>query len=42
MPLAVYLLFETKPQIAIGLSVVLLAVCIAVLALLRDRWLGQA
>jgi molybdate transport system permease protein len=40
MPLAVYLLLETHPQVAIGLSVVLVAVCVAVLALLRDRWLG--
>ena len=40
MPLAVYLLLESKPEVAIGLSVVLLAVCVAVLALLRDRWLG--
>jgi molybdate transport system permease protein len=40
MPLAVYLLFESKPEVAIGLSIVLLAVCVAVLALLRDRWLG--
>jgi molybdate transport system permease protein len=40
MPLAVYLLFEAKPEIAIGLSIVLLAVCVAVLTLLRDRWLG--
>ena len=39
-PLAIYLLLETEPGIAIGLSVVLLAVCVAVLALLRDRWLG--
>jgi molybdate transport system permease protein len=39
-PLAVYLLLETDPRVAIGLSVVLLAVCIAVLALLRDRWLA--
>ena len=39
-PLAVYLLLESKPDVAIGLSVVLLAVCVAVLALLRDRWLG--
>lgn len=38
MPLAVYLLLETRPDVAIGLSVVLLAVCVAVLALLRDRW----
>ena len=39
-PLAIYLLLETEPGIAIGLSVVLLAVCVGVLALLRDRWLG--
>jgi molybdate transport system permease protein len=39
-PLAVYLLLQTKPDVAIGLSIVLLAVCVAVLALLRDRWLG--
>ena len=39
-PLAVYLLLETNPEVAIGLSIVLLAVCVAVLALLRDRWLG--
>jgi molybdate transport system permease protein len=38
-PLAVYLLLQSDPDIAIGLSVVLLAVCIAVLALLRERWL---
>jgi len=38
-PLAVYLLLQTRPEIAIGLSIVLLAVCVAVLALLRDRWL---
>jgi molybdate transport system permease protein len=39
-PLAVYLLLESRPDVAIGLSVVLLAVCIGVLALLRDRWFG--
>jgi molybdate transport system permease protein len=39
-PLAVYLLLQSKPDVAIGLSVVLLAVCVAVLALLRERWLG--
>jgi molybdate transport system permease protein len=38
-PLAVYLLLESKPELATGLSIVLLAVCVAVLALLRDRWL---
>jgi molybdate transport system permease protein len=40
IPLAVYLLLESKPNVAIGLSIVLLAVCVAVLALLRDRWFG--
>ena len=33
MPLAVYLLLESDPPVAIGLSIVLLAVCVAVLAL---------
>jgi molybdate transport system permease protein len=40
VPLAVYLLLESDPQVAIGLSIVLLAVCVAVLVFLRDRWLG--
>jgi molybdate transport system permease protein len=40
VPLAVYLLLETHPEVAIGLSVVLVALCVGVLALLRDRWLG--
>ncbi len=40
-PLAVYALLQgPNPDVAIGLSIVLLAVCVAVLALLRDRWLG--
>jgi molybdate transport system permease protein len=42
MPLAVYLALETDPDAAIVLSVVLLAVSIAVLAGLRDRWIGGA
>jgi molybdate transport system permease protein len=42
VPLAVYLLLQTQPAVAIGLSVVLVAVCVAVLALLRDRWLVVA
>jgi molybdate transport system permease protein len=37
MPLAVYLAFQTDPQSAIVLSVVLLAVSITLLAALRDR-----
>ncbi len=39
MPLAVYLALETDPEAAIALSLVLLVVSVAVLALLRDRWL---
>ncbi|MEV0063130.1 molybdate ABC transporter permease subunit [Nocardia sp. NPDC050718] len=38
MPLAVYLALETDPEDAIVLSVVLLAVSVAVLVALRDRW----
>ena len=38
MPLAVYLALETDPGSALLLSVLLLAVSIAVLAALRDRW----
>lgn len=41
MPLAVYLALETRPGDAIVLSLVLLAVSLAVLVGLRDRWLGQ-
>lgn len=40
MPLAVYLALQTQPERAIALSLVLLAVSIAVLVALRDRWLG--
>lgn len=39
MPLAVYRAFETTPESAVALSLVLLAVSVAVLAALRDRWL---
>ncbi|MDO3646299.1 molybdate ABC transporter permease subunit [Nocardia mangyaensis] len=38
MPLAVYMALETNPEDAIVLSLVLLAVSVAVLAALRDRW----
>jgi molybdate transport system permease protein len=38
VPLAVYLLLESDPQVAVALSVVLLAVCVTVLVVLRDRW----
>lgn len=39
MPSAVYRAFETDPPSAVALSLVLLAVSVAVLVLLRDRWL---
>jgi molybdate transport system permease protein len=39
MPIAVYLALERDPETAIALSLVLLAVSIAVLVALRDRWL---
>ncbi|MDT3397976.1 molybdate ABC transporter permease subunit [Streptomyces sp. B1866] len=39
MPLAVYLALQSDPAAAIALSLVLLAVSVAVLAGLRDRWL---
>ncbi|WP_328990558.1 molybdate ABC transporter permease subunit [Kribbella sp. NBC_01245] len=40
MPLAVYLALETDPDVAIVLSVVLLAVSVIVLACLRERWIS--
>ena len=40
MPLAVYLALETDPQAAVVLSLVLLAVSVAVLASLRERWIS--
>lgn len=39
MPLAVYIALERDPDAAVALSLVLLAVSVAILALLRDRWL---
>ncbi|MEV6118614.1 molybdate ABC transporter permease subunit [Streptomyces sp. NPDC052109] len=42
MPLAVYLALQNDPDAAISLSLVLLAVSIAVLAGLRDRWMTGA
>ena len=41
MPLAVYLALETDPDSALLLSVLLLAVSVAVLVLLRDRWVNR-
>jgi molybdate transport system permease protein len=38
MPLAVYLALESRPEGAVALSLVLLAVSIVVLVMLRDRW----
>lgn len=40
MPLAVYVALETRPEGAIVLSLILLAVSVAILVGLRDRWLG--
>jgi len=40
MPIAVYLALESDPDAAIVLSLVLLAVSVAILVTLRDRWLG--
>jgi molybdate transport system permease protein len=42
MPLAVYTALQHDPEAAVVLSVVLLVVSVAVLALLRERWFGQA
>ncbi len=42
LPLAVYLALERDPQAAIALSLVLLAISLAVLVALRDRWLIRA
>lgn len=38
MPIAVYLALETDPQAAISLSLALLAVCVVILASLREHW----
>ena len=42
MPLAVYLALQSDPQAAIALSLVLLAVSLATLLLLRERWIRRA
>jgi molybdate transport system permease protein len=42
LPLAVYLLLENAPQVAVALSLVLLAVSLVVIVALRDRWLDRA
>jgi molybdate transport system permease protein len=41
-PLKVFLLLESRPEAAIALSLVLLALSLAVLVGLRSRWLGSA
>lgn len=41
LPLAIYAAIDTDPQAAHALSLVLLAVCLAVLLALRGHWLGQ-
>jgi len=41
VPLAVYIALETKPEGAIALSLILLVVSLAILAGMRDRWLGE-
>ena len=40
LPLAVYIALETRPEVAIMLSLVLLAVSLAILVAMRDRYLG--
>ncbi len=39
LPLAVYIALETRPEVAIMLSIVLLAVSLAILVAMRDRYL---
>lgn len=41
LPLGVYLLLESRPEVAVALSLVLLAVSLTVIVALRDRWLGR-
>jgi molybdate transport system permease protein len=42
LPLAVYLQLESNPDVAVALSLVLLAVSLTVIVSLRDRWLGTS
>ncbi len=42
LPLAVYLLLDSRPDVAVALSLVLLAVSLLVIVLLRDRWLDRS
>jgi molybdate transport system permease protein len=40
MPLAVYVALESAPDVAVVMSLILLAISLIVLVALRDRWLG--
>lgn len=40
LPLAVYVALETRPEAAIALSLLMLAISLAVLTALRERWLA--
>jgi molybdate transport system permease protein len=42
MPNAIYVLLQSDPEAAVMLGVILLVVCVAVLALLRERWFDPA
>lgn len=42
MPLAVYIALETDPEAAVVLSLLLVAVSVAILVGLRERWIGAA
>ncbi|RIK10272.1 MAG: molybdate ABC transporter permease subunit [Acidobacteria bacterium] len=42
LPLAVYLFLDSRPDAAIALSLVLLLAALAVIVLLRERWMGEA
>ncbi len=40
VPLAVYLLLDSSPDVAIAFSLLLVLICVAVLVTLRARWIG--
>jgi molybdate transport system permease protein len=40
MPLAVYLALESDPEAAVVLSLIIVAVSVAILVSLRERWIG--
>ena len=42
LPLAVYLELEGRPDVAVALSLALLAISVVVLVSLRGRWLGAS